>query len=250
MAFFREVELGASFAPFAAFREYFGFVPSLFRCQSVLPALIEAEAGLAASILVQEGALSRKQKERMLLTVAAANRNAYCATAHYQVLSLLGEPEERLDQLLSDYRHADLPAADVALLDFASKLCTNGPSVSRDDVTNLNTYGWSDPAVLETVLIAAWANFLCSLSTGSGASPDFDPVPLPSPTPFMPPSRPSDQAADGAGPYLKVADLQAKDFAPFAFLREQFGFIPNVFRAQTLRPDLIEAEAEATMPLR
>ncbi len=90
MGFFREVELGVSFAPFSAFREHFGFVPSLFRCQSLLPGLVEAEGSLVASILFKDRSLSRQQKERLLLVLAAANRNSYCATMHYQMLCLLG----------------------------------------------------------------------------------------------------------------------------------------------------------------
>ena len=49
-------------------------------------------------------------------------------------------------------------------MDFAATLCTNGPSISREDVTELKTRGWNDEMVLETVLITAWANFLFSLS--------------------------------------------------------------------------------------
>jgi len=71
MGFLREVELGVSFGPFSAFREHFGFVPSLFRCQSLLPRLVEAETGLLASILFKDRSLSRLQKERLLLLLAA-----------------------------------------------------------------------------------------------------------------------------------------------------------------------------------
>src|SRR6476659_7037661 len=70
IGFLREVELGVSFAPFSAFREHFGFVPSLFRCQSLLPRLVEAETGLLASILFKDRSLSRQQKERVLLVLA------------------------------------------------------------------------------------------------------------------------------------------------------------------------------------
>jgi len=245
MSFFQEVERGASFLPFAALREHFGFVPNLFRRQTLLPRLIEAEAGLAASILFQEGALSRIQKERLLLTVAAATRNWDGATSHYQMLCVLGEPEERLDQLLSDYRQAGLPALEVALLEFATKLGTNGASLSREDVAELTIHRWTDEAVLETVLITAWASFLASLSTGLDAAPDFEPLPLPAAPPFAAQPSRSDHPGDRAGPYLKAPVIQPGNFPPFAFLREHFGFIPNVFRAQSLRPDLIEAEVEA-----
>ena len=244
MGFLREVELGVSFAPFSAFREHFGFVPSLFRCQSLLPRLVEAETALLASTLFKDRSLSRLQKERLLLVLAAANRNVYCGTAHYQMLCLLGEPEEQLDQLVSDYRHADLPAADVALLQFALKLNADGPTISRKDVTEVNSHGWTDGAVQEVVLICAWAKFSSCLSTGVGASPDFEAVPLPAAVPFDPPAG-FESDADREGPYIGAPDLKADTFEPFAFLRERFGFIPNVLRAQSLRPDVIEAEVEA-----
>jgi RNA polymerase sigma-70 factor (ECF subfamily) len=244
MGFLREVELGVSFAPFSAFREHFGFVPSLFRCQSLLPRLVEAETGLLASILFKDRSLSRQQKERVLLVLAVANRDSYSATMHYQMLCLFGEPEERLDQLLSDYRHTDLPAADVALLQFALKLNADGPSISRSDVTEVNSFGWTDGTVHEVVLVVAWAKFISCLSTGVGASLDFEAVPLPAAAPFDPPAG-FESDADRDGPHIGGPDFKADTFEPFAFLRERFGFIPNVLRAQSLRPDVIEAEVEA-----
>ena len=39
--------------------------------------------------------------------------------------------------------------------------------------------------------------------------------------------------------------LSPKTFAPFGVVQKSHGFIPNFFRAQTLRPDLLEAELEA-----
>ena len=39
--------------------------------------------------------------------------------------------------------------------------------------------------------------------------------------------------------------MSPTDSAPFAFLRNQFGFVPSVFRAQTARPDVLEAEVFA-----
>src|SRR5271165_5777531 len=43
--------------------------------------------------------------------------------------------------------------------------------------------------------------------------------------------------------YLKNLPYDEKDFPAFAMMREQFGFLPNLFRAQVSRPDLINAEA-------
>src|SRR5271166_1350562 len=39
--------------------------------------------------------------------------------------------------------------------------------------------------------------------------------------------------------------LSPKTFAPFGIVQKSHGFIPNFFRAQTLRPDLLDAELQA-----
>ena len=42
--------------------------------------------------------------------------------------------------------------------------------------------------------------------------------------------------------YLRIQPYEDKDYPAFAAIREQFGFLPNFFPAQTLRPDFVEAE--------
>lgn len=42
--------------------------------------------------------------------------------------------------------------------------------------------------------------------------------------------------------HLKEIPLDEKEFRPYAEAKEAFGFIPNFYRAQSMRPDIIEAE--------
>jgi uncharacterized peroxidase-related enzyme len=44
--------------------------------------------------------------------------------------------------------------------------------------------------------------------------------------------------------YIREAPLDETNYPLFAAVKEQFGFIPNFYRAQTTRPDLIEAQAQ------
>jgi uncharacterized peroxidase-related enzyme len=46
--------------------------------------------------------------------------------------------------------------------------------------------------------------------------------------------------------YLQNQPYDEKDFPVFGAIREQFGFLPNFFPAQTARPDLIDAEVALT----
>src|SRR5258708_22524784 len=127
MSFLSEVHLDDQFGPFVAFQEARGFVPNLLRAQTLLPRVIEAQTKLGSAVLLQEGAISRIQKEQIILIVAAARRDIYCVTAHCKILSSLGKSEAQLDRLLTDYHRPVLSEADLALLDFFSKLSPPEP---------------------------------------------------------------------------------------------------------------------------
>src|SRR6266849_1618003 len=243
MSYLRETELGADFAPFASFREHFGFVPNLFHAPTLIPRAIEAEAGIAASVLLKQGALSRTQKEYILLKVAAAHHNAYCVTAHHHMLRSLGVPESQLNLIMIDHHRANISAADVALLDFALKLGKQAPWISREDILRLRNHGFSDESVLEAVLVTGLTHFLCTLSVGLGPAPDFELKKITSGETNQQRDNQSLDHGGSSGPYLRAVQYSAASFPPFAFFQEQFGFVPNIFRAQTLRTDVLEAEA-------
>ena len=46
--------------------------------------------------------------------------------------------------------------------------------------------------------------------------------------------------------YLRNQPYDEKDFPAFAAIREQFGFLPNFFVAQTARPDMVELKSTMT----
>jgi RNA polymerase sigma-70 factor (ECF subfamily) len=246
MSHFREVDLGSFFQPFTTCREQFGFVPKLFRAQTLVPRAIEAEAELIFSILFTGEALARAQKECILLALAAANGNDYCFSLHYQTLRLLGLPEQRLDRIVADYRQADLAPPTMALLKLALKLGANQNWISREDISEASSQNLTDESILEAILTVALSCLLCRLATGVGAVPDFAPpaVLLPVQNPSAS-SDPYPALGETSRFYLRAPVLDVGDFAPFAFLQDQFGSVPEVFRAQTLKPVVLEAEARA-----
>src|SRR4051794_10947835 len=122
MADIGAVEPSSSFTPFAAFaafRQHFGFLPSLYRSQGIHPQLLEIQASVTACLFSPDTILTRVQKDLLILAVAAAVRNVYWVTLQAQTLSLLGVPEDQVDQIICNHRNANLSSADQALLDFA-----------------------------------------------------------------------------------------------------------------------------------
>lgn len=210
--------------PFDPIRVAFGFVPNLFHAQGGLPCAIESEAQIIEAVLLNQGALSRRQKGALLLAAANASPSAYCAA--------LFRGGARV-----------LPDGDSALANFAVKLARYGPWVSGNDVAALKQRGFDDGSVLEAVVTAALGQLLCTLADALHPAPDPG---FTAPIASQPPTLPGTlELTESPHPYLSDIPRLGNEYQPFAFLREQFGFVPNLFHAQARRPDVIEAEVEA-----
>lgn len=252
MSFLSEVQLEEKFGLFVGFQEALGFIPNLLRAQTLLPRLVEAQTKLESAVRIHEGTISRVQKERILLRVSADRQDAYCAGMDSKVLSSLGVPDRQVHALLNDQRPPDLSAADATALEFCLKLSRNALSVGVEDIKALRECGFEDESILETVIVTALAVYRCTLAVGLGPEPDFAPSKFASMRVDPPPGvalrglfSDAHDATQRKGPYVAAPYLSPRTFAPFAILEKSHGFIPNFFRAQTLRPDLLEAEAEA-----
>jgi len=243
MSFFREVQLDESFGPFVALKERYGFIPNLIRAQTLAPRLIESYEKLESIALVQEGSLSRIQKERIALVLAAALRDAYTASARAEILRSLGISEVQINQLLEDFRSAGLPSREVALLEFCIKVCTNGASIGSSDIDRLRSNEFDDGAILEAVLACAVTRYVSAMSAGLAPVLDFRPCALPAPSPVRKLSPPASHLHGKKGPYIKTTYQSPLTFAPFSQFLKGHGFIPNLYRAQTLRPDVVEQES-------
>jgi RNA polymerase sigma-70 factor (ECF subfamily) len=183
------------FPPFAFFQEQFGFIPNIFRAQTLRPAVVEAEAFTVGTVLLTDDVLARVRKEFILLVISAANLNTYCVAVHCEMLRRLGLPEDVSDQIAVDHQLSDLSPADKALLDAALKVARRSPAWGLADVHGLRRHGFTDPQILEAVVMASLTNFLNTLQAGLGTIPDFHPRRVFSAevNPFERPSRPTVQ---------------------------------------------------------
>jgi RNA polymerase sigma-70 factor (ECF subfamily) len=200
-----------NFPPYVTLREQFGFVAALFRAQSVLPDVIEAEVRALERILLPEDHLSRIQKENILLAVSSANFNTYLVAVHTQILSALGVSPEDSDQVVEDHRGAALSEADVALLHEARKLAS--PAAKQEgtfEASSLRARGFSEAQVVEAVAMSALANFLNLLQAGLGTLPDFPPRHVFAAKDLYPPQGPARPISDAPGVEDPDAPLVAR----------------------------------------
>ena len=176
MGFLTKPDDPEALASLAVLKQHFGFIPRVFREQLARPDLADSEARLLEAILFRKGALTRIQKEFILLAVSGANSNIYFPTLHCRGLQFLGIRPEQSSAIASDSSRANLSQGDVALLDFAQRLTLKGNKFSVADVERLRAAGYSDEQILEAVLMVGLTNFLNTIQAGLGTEADFKPL--------------------------------------------------------------------------
>jgi uncharacterized peroxidase-related enzyme len=85
------------------------------------------------------------------------------------VKGVVGADQEKLlASLASDYRKADLQAADLAMLDYAVKLTRTPGDMIEADVSSLRAQGFEDRAIHDICAIAAYYAFVNRIADGLG----------------------------------------------------------------------------------
>jgi len=175
MGFLPEMDDALSSESLSALKRNFGLTPKIYRAQLLRPDLVDAQVHLLDQMLFTKGALSRMQKEFILLAVSAENNNSYFPALHCQTLQFLGVKPEQSQQIAIDHREANLPPPDVVLLNFARKLASEPHSFTDSDVESLRKSSFTDEQILEAVLMVGLTQLLNCIQMGLGTEPDFKP---------------------------------------------------------------------------
>jgi len=168
-----EEQAGPELKPlFQQIRELYGFLPNYFQALGPLPHVIERERALAA-VLLSDGLLPAALKEQIVLVVSGINSSSYCVAAHLELLRRLGIEKSLGRKLATDYPSAPVGNKEMALFRFADKLTRNPSEVVDADAHALFQAGWSEAALVETVLTVAWSNFVNRVAFGLGLFADY-----------------------------------------------------------------------------
>jgi len=175
MGFLPEMDNALNTETLSRLKRNFGLAPRVYRAQLLRPDLVDAQVNLLDRLLFTKGALSRLQKEFILLAVSAENNNSYFPALHCQTLQFLGVKPEQSQQVTIDHREANLPELDVVLLDFARKLAAEPRSFTELDVESLRRSSFTDEQILEAVLMVGLTQLLNCIQMGLGTESDFKP---------------------------------------------------------------------------
>ena len=122
-----------------------GFVPNVFLV--LAHRLDEFRAFFAyhdALLLREASALSKGEKEMIIVATSGVNQCVYCVVAHGALLRIYEKAPLLADQIAANYLKADITPRQKAMLGFAMKVCKDSGSVTEADFDALRAHGLSD----------------------------------------------------------------------------------------------------------
>ena len=152
--------------------EKIGFVPNVARLLAITPEHFVGWWSYFDELMRGPSGLSKTQREMIAVVISAEGRCPYCTQAHAAALRLRTKDPVFVDQLLSNYRLAELEAPDRAMLDFAVELTQAPDRSSASNLEELRKVGFSDEDILHIVELTAIFNYNVRLATGLGLIPN------------------------------------------------------------------------------
>ena len=158
-------------------QEKAGFVPNVFLGFARRPAEWRAFFAYHDALMVPESVgrtsgLSKGEREMIVTTTSAANNCLYCVVAHGAILRIYEKKPLVADQVAVNYRKAEIPPRQRAMLDFAMKVCQHSDQINDADFEALHAHGFDDEDIWDIAAITAFFGLSNRMASFSGMMPN------------------------------------------------------------------------------
>ncbi len=159
---------------FAKCDEKLGFVPNVLRAYAFNEEKLRAFMGMYNELMLGPSGLSKLEREMIAVTVSSINHCFYCLTAHgASVRQLSGDPV--LGELMvMNYRVAELPPKQRAMLDFAAKMTEAPDKMGEPDRQALRDAGFTDADIWDIAATASFFNMSNRMAAAIDMMPNRD----------------------------------------------------------------------------
>jgi uncharacterized peroxidase-related enzyme len=141
---------------FDAVEERSGFLPNVFAALAWRPAEAEAFFALHDALMDKETpALSKADRELIVVATSAANDCLYCVVAHGAIARIRARDPFLADQVAVDWRKAPLPERMRAVLEVAVRLAVQPVTVGAEDLARLRGHGLTEDDVWDVGAIVS-----------------------------------------------------------------------------------------------
>lgn len=137
-------------------QEKSGFIPNVFLMLAHRPEEFRAFMAYHDTLMDKSEGLTKAEREMIVVAVSSRNQCQYCVVAHGAILRIRAKNPLIADQVVANWRKADITDKQKAMLEFAMKVNDRANEVNDADHDALRKAGFDDEAIWDIAAIAAF----------------------------------------------------------------------------------------------
>lgn len=152
--------------------EKLGMIPNVLQAYAFDIDKLNAFTAMYNDLMLGDSGLSKLEREMIAVAVSSANRCWYCQVAHGAAVRELSGNPVLGEQMVMDYRVADLTEKQRAMLDFAVLLTETPDRITDSDRSQLREVGFSDRDIFDIASVAAFFNMTNRVAAATEMEPN------------------------------------------------------------------------------
>jgi uncharacterized peroxidase-related enzyme len=152
--------------------EKLGFVPNVLQAYAWHGEKFAGFTQMYNELMLGDSGLSKLEREMIAVTVSSANHCYYCLAAHGAAVRQFSDDPILGEQIVMNYRAAQLTARHRAMLDFAWKLTKQPEAIDKPDRESLRAAGFSDREIWDIAAVASFFNMSNRMSAATDMRPN------------------------------------------------------------------------------
>ena len=154
--------------------EKLGFVPNVLRAYAFDNAKLQAFIDMVDDLMLADSGISKLEREMIAVAVSAINHCHYCLTAHGAAVRQRAKDPIMGELIAQNWRAANLPAKQQAMLEFVEKLTQRPATIDDADRAALRSAGFTDRDIWDIASTAAFYNMSNRLAAATDMKPNSE----------------------------------------------------------------------------
>ncbi|MCA0963769.1 peroxidase-related enzyme [Salipiger bermudensis] len=154
--------------------EKLGMVPNVLKAHAFDIAKLNAFTAIYNELMLAGSGLSKLEREMIAVVVSSINKCFYCLTAHGAAVRQLSGDPKLGEMLVMNWRVADLPYRQRAMLSFVEKMTKASAEIAEYDREALRDAGFSERDIWDIANVAGFFNMTNRVASATDMRPNDD----------------------------------------------------------------------------
>ncbi|APX23128.1 MAG: alkylhydroperoxidase [Rhodobacteraceae bacterium] len=152
--------------------EKLGMVPNVLKAHAFDIDKLNAFTAMYNELMLADSGLSKLEREMIAVVVSSVNKCFYCLTAHGAAVRQLSGDPKLGEMLVMNWRVADLPYRQRAMLSFAEKMTKASAEIAEYDREALRDAGFSERDIWDIANVAGFFNMTNRVASATDMRPN------------------------------------------------------------------------------